>query len=62
MSTAKEEKFYNALKNIFVGAKIEGQGGFINLMQIKSHYYNNIKEHLEKDIDTALRGGGGGGG
>ena len=35
----KEQKFYNALKDIFVGAKVEGESGYINLMRIKSRYY-----------------------
>lgn len=53
--TKEEQKFYGALQNIFVGAKIEGQGGFINLMKIKSRYYNAIKDQLEKDVDNALK-------
>jgi hypothetical protein len=38
-SMSKEKKFYNALKDIFVGAKVEGECGYINLMRIKSKYY-----------------------
>jgi len=34
----KEELFYKTLRDVFIGAKIEGQGGFINLMKIKSRY------------------------
>jgi len=40
----KEKKFFNALEDIFVGAKIEGRGGFINLIKIKANYYRKIKE------------------
>jgi hypothetical protein len=29
----KEQKFYNALRDIFVGAKIEGEFGFVNLIE-----------------------------
>ena len=50
----KEKKFYETLQNIFIGAKIEGVGGFINLMRIKSKYYEKIKEILKQDIDKAL--------
>jgi len=50
----KEEKFYKALEDLFIGAKIEGEGGFVNLMRIKSSYYSKIREHLEKDIEKAL--------
>lgn len=30
----KEHKFYIALKDIFVGAKVEGESGYINLMKM----------------------------
>jgi len=50
----KEQKFYNALRDLFIGAKIEGEGGFVNLMRIKSSYYSKIREHLEEDINKAL--------
>jgi len=29
----KEQKFYKALQDVFIGAKIEGTGGFVNLMK-----------------------------
>ncbi|PIV64335.1 MAG: site-specific DNA-methyltransferase, partial [bacterium (Candidatus Ratteibacteria) CG01_land_8_20_14_3_00_40_19] len=50
----KEEKFYKTLQNVFIGAKIEGEGGFINLMRIKSSYYSQIEKLLKNDIDKAL--------
>ena len=50
----KEQKFYKALQNVFIGATIEGQGGFINLMRIKSLYYQKIEYLLQQDINTAL--------
>ena len=51
----KEQKFYKALQDVFIGAKIEGTGGFINLMRIKSNYYRKIEKLLKNDIDTALK-------
>ncbi|NSW45793.1 MAG: site-specific DNA-methyltransferase [Bacteroidales bacterium] len=50
----KEQKFYNSLQDIFIGAKIEGQGGFVNLMKIKSNYYSKIEKILKEDIEKAL--------
>ncbi len=51
----KEEEFYDALKDIFVGAKIEGESGYINLMRIKSRYYEKgVFPKLQKDINEAL--------
>ncbi|MEA3325912.1 MAG: site-specific DNA-methyltransferase, partial [Chloroflexota bacterium] len=50
-----EEQFFNALRDIFVGAKIEGESGFINLMRIKSRYYQDgVFPHLKHDIDQAV--------
>ncbi|MEM0325309.1 MAG: site-specific DNA-methyltransferase [Candidatus Aenigmatarchaeota archaeon] len=52
----KEEKFYNTLESIFVGAEVEGDSGYINLMKIKSKYYQNcIKPKLKNDIENALK-------
>jgi len=52
----KEQKFYDTLKDIFVGAKVEGESGYINLMRIKSRYYEKgVFPKLQKDIDEALK-------
>ncbi|MFH1825079.1 MAG: site-specific DNA-methyltransferase [Candidatus Firestonebacteria bacterium] len=50
----KEEKFYKALQDVFIGAKIEGEGGFIKLMRIKSGYYEKINKKLQEDIEKSL--------
>jgi very-short-patch-repair endonuclease len=55
MGTNKEQKFYKTLQDIFIGAKIEGEGGFINLMRIKSKYYEKIEQLLKKDIEETLK-------
>ena len=51
----EEQKFYNALRDIFVGAKIEGESGFVNLMRMKSKYFGQIQENLKKDIEENLK-------
>ncbi len=51
----KEQKFYKALLDVFIGAKIEGRGGFVNLMKIKSNYYSKIDQLLKQDIEKALK-------
>ena len=54
-SAIHEQKFFNALNDIFVGAKIEGESGYINLMAIKSRYYKTgVFPQLTKDIAAAL--------
>jgi len=50
----KETKFYKALQDVFIGAKIEGEGGFINLMRIKARYYSQIEKLLKEDINQAV--------
>jgi len=52
----KEQKFYDALKQVFIGAKVEGESGYINLMRIKSRYYEKgVFPQLQKDIEKALK-------
>jgi len=50
----KEQKFYKILQDVFIGAKVEGTGGFVNLMKIKSNYYIKIERFLKNDIESAL--------
>jgi len=45
----------NSIQDVFIGAKIEGQGGFVNLMKMKSNYYSKIEDILKKDIEAALK-------
>lgn len=50
----KEQKFYQILKDLFVGAKVEGESGYINLMRIKSRYFDRVFQHLQQDVNQAL--------
>jgi hypothetical protein len=51
----REQKFFNALRDVFVGAKIEGESGYINLMRIKSRYYTEgVSPRLQRDINEGL--------
>lgn len=52
----REQKFFNALRDVFVGAKIEGESGYINLMRVKSRYYTEgVFPKLQQDINEALK-------
>lgn len=46
----KEQKFYNILEDLFVGAKLEGDSGYVNLMNIKTDYFNLVKKKIEEEI------------
>ena len=51
----KERRFIEALRDLFVGAKVDGESGYINLMRIKSSYFTGLVEpELMRDIDAAL--------
>jgi adenine-specific DNA-methyltransferase len=51
-----ERKFFDALRDIFVGARIEGESGYINLMRIKSRYYaEGVFPKLQEKIDEELQ-------
>lgn len=49
-----QQKFYNILKNIFVGTEVKGKGGYINLMRIKHSYYRQFERQFNELIDTEL--------
>lgn len=50
-----EEKFYAALRDVFVGAKVEGESGYINLMRIKSRYFTEgVFPKLKETIAAEL--------
>jgi len=51
----KEKLFFDQLKDIFIGAKIEGESGFINLMRIKSAYFDVIFKELNKEIEEKTK-------
>ena len=51
----KEKRFLDALRDLFIGAKVDGQSGYINLMRIKAAYFEKIVEPaLMADVDKAL--------
>lgn len=52
----REQKFFDALRDVFVGAKVEGESGYINLMRIKSRYYEKgVFPKLLEDISQTLK-------
>jgi adenine specific DNA methylase Mod len=52
----KQQKFFGALREVFVGAKVEGESGYINLMRIKARYYEKgVFPKLQQDINEALK-------
>lgn len=51
-----EEQFLKALEEIFIGARIEGESGYIKLMKIKSSYFKHaVFPALLNEIDKACK-------
>lgn len=49
-----EQRFYSALKDMFIGEQLEGQSGYVNLMKIKSQYFSNIEPFIKNEIDEKV--------
>jgi adenine-specific DNA-methyltransferase len=53
------ERFFEALAAVFCGADVQGEGGFVNLLKIKSKYYREVvlpKFMQEWQNDPMIRG------
>lgn len=45
-----ENKFYETLENIFVGARIEGKGGYVNLPRLKRSIMQIFYSYLNQKL------------
>lgn len=54
MITKREELFYKTLRSSFVGTRVKGSSGYINLMKIKSRYYSYIEKLIKEDIEKVI--------
>lgn len=52
MILLREKKFYKTLENIFIGAKVEGKSGYVNLMKIKQVYYSEILKTFKNEVNN----------
>ena len=50
MSGKHEKQFMSALSALFTGAKVEGDSGFVNLMQIKAQHFHAVRDSLSEKI------------
>jgi len=51
----EESRFFEALKEVFIGEEIEGESGYINLMRIKSKYFDKIFKILKEEIEEKTK-------
>lgn len=53
-SNRYEQEFLAKLKAVFIGAQVEGDSGYINLMRIKARYFEEgVFPQLRRDVDAA---------
>ena len=50
MSGKHEKQFMDALSALFTGADVEGDSGFVNLMQIKKQHFDAVRDSLSEKI------------
>ncbi len=53
-ATEKEKRFVDALRNLFVGEKVEGKSGFVKLMKMKSEYFDIVLKTLLNTVDKEV--------
>ncbi|NPA54966.1 MAG: site-specific DNA-methyltransferase, partial [Epsilonproteobacteria bacterium] len=46
IQSPNQERFFSLIKEIFIGEKIQGDGAYVNLMKLKSSYFQQIHNHL----------------
>ncbi|MFN4033036.1 MAG: hypothetical protein ACK4ME_05345, partial [Fimbriimonadales bacterium] len=52
----REQQFWNALKNLFIGVPVECESGYINLMCIKALYFERVlRPKLQDFINQELQ-------
>lgn len=55
MKGSYERKFWQVLEDLFVGAEVEGKGGYINLLKVKRQYFKNylspkLREYIQETL------------
>ncbi len=46
-----ETNFYQLMEDIFTGKKINGFGGYVNLLSVKHTYYNSIMQIFREEVE-----------
>lgn len=56
-ANTKIHRFFEVLEDTFVGEKIEGRGGYVNLLSVKSDYFSKrVRPELERLIEDGAGG------
>lgn len=50
-----EDKFYEILKDMYIGTPIKGESGYVNLMTMKSKHFKMMEEELAKVVNDKTK-------
>lgn len=55
MHERSEQRFYSKLKDTFVGEKIKGDSGYVNLMNLRQKYFERIEPHIKESVNKKIK-------
>lgn len=55
MANNYEQRFFSALKETFIGERIKGKSGYVNLMDLKAQYFSQIEPYIQEEINTHIK-------
>jgi adenine specific DNA methylase Mod len=55
MHERSEQRFYSKLKDTFVGEKIKGDSGYVNLMNLRQKYFERIEPHIKESVNEKIK-------
>lgn len=55
MHERSEQRFYSKLKYTFVGEKIKGDSGYVNLMNLRQKYFERMEPHIKESVNEKIK-------
>lgn len=56
MQIRSEQRFYSKLKDSFIGEKIKGDSGYVNLMNLRQQYFQRIESFIKESVEEKVEG------
>ncbi|WP_018249094.1 DNA methyltransferase [Orenia marismortui] len=50
-----KQRFFSSLKDLFVGERIEGNSGYVNLMYLRNQYFKEVRPYIEEKINNLIQ-------
>jgi len=58
MQERSEQRFYSKFKDTFVGEKIKGESGYVNLMNLRQKYFEIIEPFIRQSVNEKITSDG----